>query len=404
MRTLNGRLARAGGIGEEDECLSSSDAPAELAAGALPCCNPLMLKLESCRQRQQRLLRALEEKRLAFALLSNPKTIYYFAGALTDPALPQLFWLHSSGRSALITNQAPKQAAVDRTLLYTGYTIERPFNRSTMAEEAAALLQELPAGGPAGVERDFLPCCFHPGAETVDLTPLLDDLRRIKDPDELESIRNTIRLTEAGYAAVRGRLEPGMTEFQVYSLFYQALVEHAETSVDLRGDFACGTRAIRGGGPPTARQLAQGDLYILDIFPFYQGYHCDLTRTFAVGRPTDLQRQAWELIRQAHELAARLIRPGVRGREVYQQIRGRLETFQPTRGSFWHHLGHGFGMNGWEFPWLTPGSDHLVQQGEVLAVEPAVYGECLQGGIRIEHDYLVGAEGVTRLDSHPIEL
>lgn len=365
-----------------------------------------MLTLDNCRLRQQRMLRHMERERLDSVVLSNRKTIYYFSGAWTDPLTPQVLVLNGSGESVLITNQEPKQAAAGQVRVYTGYTIERPFNRTTMIEEATALLREALSGKTVGLELDFVPAALAAlcGSKTASITPAIDEMRRIKDPDEIDSIRDSVRLAEAAYAAAREGIEPGMTEFEVYSLVHDAMVRHAQTSVDLRGDFACGTRAIRGGGPPTARRVEKGDLYILDLFPVYNGYHCDLTRTFAVGPPSELQRRAWEVVRQAHDLTAKAIRPGVTGRAVYEQVRAHLERFQPTCGSFWHHLGHGFGMNGWEFPWLTPGSDHVVQEGEVLAVEPAVYGECLNGGIRLEHDYLVGKNGITPLDEFPLDL
>jgi len=360
-----------------------------------------MLTIEGCRERQRRLLGVLEEQKLDRAMLANPRLVYYFTGALVDHLVPQLFSIERGGRTALITGQQPAQAAVDDVRLYTGYTIERPFNRTTQVEEMCGLAGCPP--GPVGVDAEWLPARLAPET-AVDITPLIDGMRRVKDADEVESIRETVRLTEAGYRAVKGNIEPGMTEYQVYSLFHGALVEHAQTSVDLRGDFACGTRAIRGGGPPTARRVAAGDLYILDIFPFYRGYHCDLTRTFVAGKASEVQREAWEVVREAHRMGERLIRPGVATREVYREVRDHLERFQPTCGSFWHHLGHGLGMNGWEYPWITPGSDQVFQAGEVVALEPAVYGECLQGGIRLERDYLIGAEGVTPLDSFPLEM
>ncbi len=365
-----------------------------------------MLTLENCRHRQKRLLKQMEKLRLDLVVLANPKTIYYFTGALTDPMLPQTFALNSAGKSLLITNQQPTQASADQVQIYTGYTLDRPFNRTSMVVEAVMLVREILVAGSVGIEHEFVPAVIsdHCGEKKVNITPVIDEMRRIKDPDELQSIYSAIRLTEAGYAAVHGRIEPGLAEFEVYSMFHDALVRHAQTSVDLRGDFACGTRAIRGGGPPTARQVAAGDLYILDIFPLYGGYHCDLTRTFAVGPPTAIQQEAWDVVRQAHDLAAKLIRPGVNARDVYFEIRAHLETFKPTCGSFWHHLGHGLGMNGWEFPWLTPGSDHVIQEGEVLAVEPGLYGECLNGGIRLEHNYLVTHGGITALDSFHLDL
>ena len=107
---------------------------------------------------------------------------------------------------------------------------------------------------------------------------------------------------------------------------------------------------------------------------------------------------------EAHALAQRLIRPGLPGRQVYHELRTHLDAFAPTKGSFTHHAGHGLGMDGWEFPWLTPGSDQVIQEGEVIGCEPGLYGEVLEGGIRLEHNYLVGKDGITALDTFPMDL
>jgi Xaa-Pro aminopeptidase len=131
---------------------------------------------------------------------------------------------------------------------------------------------------------------------------------------------------------------------------------------------------------------------------------CDFTRTFSVGPPSQLQQDAWAHVMAAHAIARRTIRPGVPAKEVYHAIKSHLDKFKPAEGSFWHHAGHGVGMSGWEFPWLTPGSDDVVQDREVLACEPGLYAEAMQGGIRLEHNYLVTPEGVTTLDHFPMDL
>jgi Xaa-Pro aminopeptidase len=231
-----------------------------------------------------------------------------------------------------------------------------------------------------------------------DITPALDQMRRRKDPDELAALREVIRLTEAGYAAVKRQIAPGMTEHEAYSAMYRAVVEAAGTSVLFRGDFACGTRAINGGGPPTTRKLEAGDLCIFDIFPTWQGYTCDLCRTFSAGPPTELQWSAWERVMAAHKLAGQVIRPGVPCREAYEAVRERLDD------SFNHHLGHGVGMDAWEYPWLNAGTDQAFEEGEVVAVEPGLYAEEMRGGIRLEHNYLIGREGIAPLDTFPMEL
>jgi Xaa-Pro aminopeptidase len=373
-----------------------------------------MLKLENCRDRQKRLLGLMETESLDLTVLTNPKTIYYFSGALLDPSLPHAFLAGAAGNTLLLTHSPagqppePPKAASDDAELYLWHTIERDVSPTTWHSDLASLVKKairrmLPGGGALGLELEFLSAAV---AEAIaeaagrpgrNLTPALDTMRRQKDPDEIECIRKAVELVEAGLGALKPRLAPGMTEFK-------AMVAKAETSVTLNGDFACGLRAIRGGGPPTNRRLQFGDLYIIDTFPSFHGYMCDFTRTFVIGRPTQLQQDAWGHVMEAHAIAHRMIRPGVPAKDVYHTLKRHLDKFEAAEGSFWHHAGHGIGMSGWEVPWLTPGSEDVIQDREVLACEPGLYDKALQGGIRLEHDYLVTPEGATTLDHFPMEL
>jgi len=367
-----------------------------------------MLKLENCRERQKRLLAHMANAGLEYAVIGNPKTVYYLTGALVDAARPHAFLLAASGRSLLVTIAEPAQHCAERVEVYTGYSLERHFGRVTWTTEVAEAVRGFIAAGaaPAGVELEFV-CASVAQAlarPLVNLTPALEHMRRCKDPDELDCLRAAIRLTEAGYAAIKARLAPGMTELEAYRLIEEAMMSAAGTAVDLRGDFACGVRAVGGGGAPTARRVEPGDTYILDLFPAYQGYQCDLCRTFVAGRPSPLQQDAWAHVVEGHTIAQRVIRPGTRARQVDGEIREHLERFAPARGSFTHHAGHGLGLDAWEDPWLTPGSEHVIQEGDVVAVEPGLYSTGMQGGIRLEHNYLVTAAGVVALDEFPLDL
>lgn len=348
----------------------------------------------------------LHKHGLHAVVLMNPKTIHYFTGALVDAALPQAFAIDAEGDSLLVTNRQPAQAAAGAVEVYTAYTLDRVFSRSSMHAELVSTLAARYADGALGLEFDF--ATFGMGWEVADgvsdITPELQRIRRRKDPDELDAIREAIRITEAAYAAIKPRLAPGMYEYEAYSIITEAMTAAARTSVTVNGDFASGVRGINGGGPPTDRRLEAGDLYILDLFPLCQGYMADLCRTFAVGEPSKLQRDTWAHVMAGHDVARRYLRPGVRGNEVYQAIREHLEAFPRFGGSFSHHAGHGLGMDGWEFPWLTPGSEQTVQEGEVIACEPGLYGEELHGGIRLEHNYLITAGGPVPLDEFPMEL
>ncbi|MFM8890744.1 MAG: M24 family metallopeptidase, partial [Planctomycetia bacterium] len=162
---------------------------------------------------------------------------------------------------------------------------------------------------------------------------------------------------------------------------------------------ACGVR----GGPPRQRSCRAGELYILDLGPAYRGYFGDTSRAIAVdGKPTDPQHAAWERVTGALQLVERRARPGVRCRDLYAEVREWLAG-SPV-GSWSSHLGHGIGLSVHEPPHLNPEWDDVLEVGDVIAVEPALYDAALAGGMRIENDYLVTEAGLESLSPFPLDL
>jgi Xaa-Pro aminopeptidase len=348
----------------------------------------------------------MEAMGLRTVLLSRPKTICYFTGILPDSTWPQALVVDPSGDATLITNSEPARQVPATIRTYTGYTLARAFGRESAHGEAVALAGESMRPGRAGVEPGWISAGMMAALRgpAEDLTAALIEMRRRKMPDEIESMRATVRLAEAGYAAIKQRLEPGMTELDAYLIISGAIVSAAGTAVELNGDFACGVRAIGGGGPPVTRVIEEGDLCIYDLFPIFEGYMCDLCRTFVAGKPTGEQQQVWSHVLRAHDIAREYIRPGLSTRAAYAEIERFLNRHPLAPGSFTHHAGHGVGMEGWEQPWLNAGSDQTFVEGEVIACEPGLYSEQLRGGIRLEHNYIVTHDGPVPIDSFPMDL
>src|SRR5207247_5175538 len=107
-------------------------------------------------------------------------------------------------------------------------------------------------------------------------------MRRQKDPDEIEQLRTCMRATEAGHAWARANVKPGMTELDVYSGVSAACVRAAGMPVIVYGDFAVSPGPEKRGGAPTERVLAAGDMLILDYSVVIQGYRSDFTNTLVV--------------------------------------------------------------------------------------------------------------------------
>ena len=373
-----------------------------------------MLSRGGCCARQQRLLEVMRRKGWDSFLTADYRTVYYFTGVLSQAETPAIFLFSRDAGSVLVTS-SQTEAAAKHVLFLKTYTIERPLTH--LWSDASRLLEDHLTG-----KRDFVPHSvgaslgtfpailknavesLSPQVVWSDATEEVLSLRRRKEADEIDEIRQGLRYCATAYRAARETIAPGRTELDVYNAMSAAIVEEAGTAVAFPGDFACGLRGIRGGGPPTRRRIEAGDLYILDLYPAPALYFGDTCRTFSASPPSGIQLEAWHLVRQAVQLAEGMVKPGVRTRDVYWAVKNFLDSQPTTERSFWHHLGHGIGHHGHESPRIIPGSDEVFEVGDVIAIEPGVYTEALQGGIRLEDNYVVREDGLENLFDFPLEL
>jgi len=373
-----------------------------------------LLTNEGCRVRRHRLLHEMATLARDAFITADRRTAHYFTGFLSPVDSPVIFVLWSDGATALISN-CQSGAYADSMVYLETYSIQRSLDFLDH-DAAAALLSLLSrtakrrATNWALDKASMNVLCeealrkAYPHAQFLDASRCLLKLRKKKEEDEIAGVRDNLRYCAAAYSAARETIRAGITEIDVYNAMYSAVVREAGTSVEFAGDFACGERGISGGGPPTTRKLLAGDLYPLDIFPAAGLYFADTCRTFAVGTPTDRQYQAWEVTLQAVRLGESLIKPGVRARDVYAEIKAFLDSHEISQKSFWHHAGHGIGHRGHEAPRIIPGSDDVFEEGDVFTLEPGIYSPALQGGIRLEDNYVLRAQGIEDLFDFPWEL
>lgn len=374
-----------------------------------------MLTLEGCRTRQQRALSLLEQHRCDLFVTTDYRTVYYFSGVLGPAESPAIFALWQDATSLLITSAKSDAPAATEVIPLETYSILRNITRPT--HDAAALFKGAlakKAGAPpsrCAVQAESVPACLQemlaglfPHLVFYDATDLVLALRKKKEKDEIAEIRRSLHYCAVAYRTAKETIAPWLTEIDVYNAMNAAIMREAGTVVPFPGDFACGARGINGGGPPTRREIQLHDLYPLDLFPAPALYFGDTCRTFSVGEPTDVQYRAWELVIQALHMAEAMIKPGIRARDVYQVVKGFLDSHELTEKSFWHHAGHGIGHHGHEAPRIIPGSGDVFESGDVITLEPGVYTAALQGGLRLEDNYVVRDHGLENLFDFPMEL
>jgi Xaa-Pro aminopeptidase len=364
-----------------------------------------MLDPTQSRKRQQRLTDALRDRGVDAVVVGLPHHVYYLCAHLPHWLHYAGFVLLKNGRSWLTAaNKRVENGAIDEPQFYEARWLAtlRQEQPQVIAEQIVSFLK---ASGVRRIgidtsavtarlalDRDF---------DTQLIDPVLWQLRRRKDFDELALLGKAADCAEEMFARAREIITPGVQEIDVFTELHSVAVKTAgePLSAQLGNDYVCGG----GGGPPRPGRAAQaGELYIIDVGPAYRGYFADACRTFSVGRaPTQRQRDACDAIQSCFPIIEQLAKPGARGCDLYEAVITHLKNIAGR--AFTHHLGHGIGLEPHEFPHLNPKWDDVLIEGEIFAAEPAIYGPDLGGGIRIENNYLVTATGVTPLLNAPMD-
>ncbi len=235
------------------------------------------------------------------------------------------------------------------------------------------------------------------------VVPVLDSMRLVKDEAEMVRQKRAIDITVEAQRAAMLAIRPGMFEYEV-----EAVVEFTFRS---RGADRVGFPSIIGSGPNSTtlhydtnrRQLQPGDLVVMDIGAEYGQYSADVTRTVPVdGRYTERQKDVYRLVLGAQQAAIDATRPGVTLGELTRIARGYIDanSGELCGGSscnqyFIHGLSHWLGMRVHDVgDYSTP-----LAAGMVFTIEPGIYIEGEQIGIRIEDDILVTETGAEVLSA-----
>ena len=371
-----------------------------------------MLTREGCQARQERFRTLLAEQRLDAAVVSDPREIYYLTGLLLPsvPAFPALLYLETGGASWLAAHTAEGEALVDARVAYEPHLLYT-LNPDPMRRLAAVVAERL-AGAPTGhrlgwqVESlprllgDVIAEALRPD-EWVPIDDPIAALQRHKEPDEVALLRMAIGWSLAAYAAARRVIVSGVSELAVLEAGHTAATLFAGEAVHHGGDYRSGEL----GGPARDRAVPAGELYIIDAQSTYRGYWADLCRTFPVGEPTPLQREIFAQVAAILAEVPGMLKPGLRGTELWRWIDRRLREHPHLREiGLVHHAGHGVGVHPHEAPDLNRDREGVLAAGDVVSVEPGAYSAELRGGVRLENTFFITETGCELLSDYPVTL
>lgn len=230
-----------------------------------------------------------------------------------------------------------------------------------------------------------------PGLRIADATGLVQGLRMVKSPAEIDKLAHICAIGSATFAQVPGMVSEGMALEDVFRAFRrEALAQGADDAPYLVGG------ADRGGyrdviSPPTRRPLRPGDVLMLDTGLTWDGYFCDFDRNWAIGQADDTARRAYDVLWRATEAGIAAARAGATCRDLFHAMSAVITEMDASGGDI-GRLGHGLGMQLTEQPSHAAFDTTMLQENMVITLEPSLsYGDGLM--MVHEEDIVVTAAG-----------
>jgi Xaa-Pro aminopeptidase len=336
--------------------------------------------------RRVRNIRAeLSNRRIDALVLTKPANVTYLTGFSGEDS-----WAVVTGRTVYLltdsryTEQAQKECPLARI-------VER---KDPMAQAGGRLIGKLKFAKTVAVEKSISLGDYEALKKNTDVRlqavdGLVEAQRSVKDAQETAAIRSAAAIAAAAFQRAVRHVRPGITESTLAGIL-DLEMRRQGAKVGFETIVAFGPNASRPHHQPSPRKLTPRDTILIDFGARYNGYCCDITRSFAFGKPAAAYGRAYEVVEKAQAAAIRAARAGAKLADVDAAARNAIrESGLPVYG---HGTGHGFGLEIHEIPFLKEGAKGELKAGQIITIEPGIYlpGEL---GVRIEDDILITEDG-----------
>ncbi|MUV07326.1 M24 family metallopeptidase [Planococcaceae bacterium Storch 2/2-2] len=350
-----------------------------------------MNKIERIRQR-------LHEESIDALLVTNPYNRRYMANFTGTAGVVFI----TKEEALFITDFRYVEQATEQAV---GYTVVE--QRRTVVEQVADEVVRLGVR-TLGFEKDHMTYGeFEIFEEYVDamLVPVsgwVEQLRLIKTEDELAILQRAADIADETFEHICTYIRPGVSELDVANEMERYMRSLGATQSSFDSIVASGVRGALPHGVASDKLIEEGELVTLDFGALYNGYISDITRTVAVGEPSEQMKEVYEIVLAAQKRGVEQIRPGMKASEADQVVRDVIVE-KGYGEAFGHSTGHGIGLEVHEMPALSSRNDTVLQCGMTVTVEPGIYLPGI-GGVRIEDDIVLTETGNRRLTKSSKEL
>ncbi len=270
-------------------------------------------------------------------------------------------------------------------------------------------LNLLPGDIPLGFESAHMSVSQYQGltkewavVKFVETQNIVEVIAAVKDASEIEALKTAIAITDKTFTDILPELRAGAVERKIAAkMSYMFQLNGAEgdsfDTIVASGKFSALPHAT-----PSDKEFEKGDFVVLDFGALYDGYHADMTRTVVIGEATDRHREIYHLVLESNTAGIAAARAGMTGAELDKVCRDIISKAGYGK-QFSHSTGHGVGLEVHTYPRVSETNTKPLLENYVVTIEPGIYIGGF-GGVRIEDDCWIHADGCTALNASPKEM
>ena len=241
------------------------------------------------------------------------------------------------------------------------------------------------------------------GHELVPMTGFIENLRMIKDEQEIATIRRACQISDQAFLDVLDFIKPGeTTELAVMNFLDARMRQLGASGASFDFIIASGYRSAMPHGVASDKVIQKGETLTMDFGCLYNQYVSDMTRTIYLGHVSDEQAEIYNTVLKANQALIDQAKAGLGFRD-FDKIPRDIIVEAGYGDYFTHGIGHGIGLDIHEEPYFSQTSKEVIKSGMVLTDEPGIYIEG-KYGVRIEDDILITDNGCELLTLAPKEL
>ncbi|NLY09185.1 MAG: aminopeptidase P family protein [Tissierellia bacterium] len=346
--------------------------------------------------RINRVIAKMREENVPQILISDPVAIFYLLDRWIHPGERLLaLYIHIDGTIKLAINELfPQDGEVGAELIW--------YN--DIEDGVAKLAKEIKDDAIIGVDKEW-PAKFllrlqeiYPDRKYVNASLIVDRVRMVKDEEEKELMRQSSKICDQVMEELIPWVVKGLSENELNAKTKEIFAKHGVTKMSFDPITAYGRGAADPHHETDDSMGKRGNCVVLDIGGFHKNYASDMTRTVFIGEVSDRHREIYEIVKEANLRGIAAAKPGNRMCDVDLACRNYIEE-KGFGEYFTHRTGHSIGLEDHEFGDVSSVNEDIIVPGQCFSVEPGIYIQNEEIGVRIEDLVIITNDGCEVLNS-----